>query len=128
MFSTEVVARRRRRNAPFEGRGIALVLRSRLPLEPTVDQVVEKNELARAGEERTNGDELVPTDVRRHEVVDEGLIASHVADEAKIMEGHKDAVGTDEGDPEVQFAERLVHHAPGHLREPEVGSGEHAKK
>src|SRR6516162_11551297 len=104
MFASEVVPRWRRRNGPFERSGVPRVFRSRLPLEAAVNQVVEKNELARTRDESANGDELVPSHVRRHEVVDERLIAAHVADQAKVVEGHENAVGADEGDPEVQLA------------------------
>jgi hypothetical protein len=46
------------------------------------------------------------------------LVAQPVLDQ----EGDVEA---DEHRPEVQFSEPLVHHPAGHLREPEVGPGEH---
>jgi hypothetical protein len=51
-------------------------------------------------------------------------IAANVADQSEIVEGHEDAIGADEGEPEVQLAQSFVHHAPGHFAEPEIGAGE----
>ena len=54
-------------------------------------------------------------------------IAADVAGEAQIVHRHEDAVDADEGEPEMQFAERLVHHAADHLRAPEIRAGEDAE-
>src|SRR5712675_3484456 len=54
-------------------------------------------------------------------------MVSDVTDQTEIMEGHKNAVGAYKGEPEMHFAERLIHHAAEHLGEPEVGAGQNAK-
>src|ERR1022692_2242025 len=43
------------------------------------------------------------------------------------MEGHKDAIGADEAEPEMKLAQSLVHHSSSHLGEPEVSTSEDAK-
>src|SRR6266496_2770098 len=43
------------------------------------------------------------------------------------MHGHKNAIDPDEGNPEVDFAKRLVHEAAEHFRKPEVGSRKHTE-
>src|ERR1700738_493367 len=61
----------RRRNAPLQRSAIPGILRSRRAAEATVDQVIKKNKLARAGYEGGDGDELVHRHQRSHEVIDE---------------------------------------------------------
>ena len=41
------------------------------------------------------------------------------------MHGKVDGVGAEEGDPEVQFTQALIHHSPGYFRVPMVDSAEH---
>src|ERR1700704_3153658 len=40
------------------------------------------------------------------------------------MEWHKDAIRAHEAEPEMNSAQRFVHHSPGHLGEPEVSRRE----
>ena len=60
-------------------------------------------------------------------IVGESLITADVAGDSQVVEGHEDAVSADEGQPEVDLAQSLVHHAAGHLGEPEEGSAEDAE-
>src|SRR5205807_8547406 len=39
------------------------------------------------------------------------------------MHGHEDSVDTYEGQTEVPLAERFIHHAAEHFREPKIGAG-----
>ena len=50
-----------------------------------------------------------------------------MAGQAQEVHGHEDAVDADEGEPEVDLAERLVQHPAEHLREPEVRGREDAE-
>ena len=52
-------------------------------------------------------------------------IAPRMTLEAQVVHGHEDAVSADESQPEVNLAERLIHHAAGGFREPEIGSRKH---
>src|ERR1700675_3658890 len=127
MRSTEIVPGRRRRNASFERSSPPRICGSRLSAKTAVDQVEKKNKLRRTGSKCSNGDEFVQRHQRGHEIVHKGGITAHVAHQSQIVEGHKDAVGADEGNPEVEHAESFVHHSPGHFRKPEIGSGEDGK-
>src|SRR5579872_6329891 len=64
---------------------------------------------------------------RLHELHYEGLVTADVSCQTKVMEWHEDAVGADEGEPEMNLAQSFVHHAPVHLGEPEVSAGKDAK-
>ena len=57
-------------------------------------------------------------------IIDKGLITAHIACHTQVVEWHEDAIRAHEAKPEMYFAQSLVHHSPGHLGEPEVGSGE----
>src|SRR5581483_8680232 len=127
LLAAEVVKRRRRGNRPLQRSCLPWILRSGLAPEAAVDQVVQENELRRAGDQGGDSDELVYRDQRLHEVVNERLIAAHIAGQAQIVERHEDAVGADEAEPEVDLAQGVVHHPAGHLGEPEVSSGEDAE-
>jgi len=43
------------------------------------------------------------------------------------MERHENAVGTNEGEPEMKLPQGLVHHAAGHLSKPEVRASKDAE-
>src|ERR1700722_3407205 len=92
-----------------------------------VDQVKKENKLRRTGSECGNGDEFVQRHQRGHEIVDKGGITAHIAHKSEIVEWHKDAVGADKSNPEVEHTESFVHHSPGHFGKPEIGSGKNGK-
>src|ERR1700674_3255555 len=89
-----------------------------------MNQVVNKNELGSAGNERRDGDELVHSENRLEVVIHELRIGTDVAHDPEVMEGHKDTIGADETQPEMDLAPGFVHHPSRHLGEPEIGSGE----
>src|SRR5882757_3927281 len=60
-------------------------------------------------------------------VVHELRGAPDIAYHSQVVKRHEDAVGANERKPEMDFAERLVQHAPTHLREPEVSPRKDAK-
>ena len=50
-------------------------------------------------------------------------VAARLTRHARIVHGHEDAVGADEGEPEMPPRQTLVHHAAEHFGEPVVGGG-----
>src|SRR5437879_8392819 len=55
-------------------------------------------------------------------------ITPYIALQLEVVEGHENAIGTDKGEPEMKLAQGLVHHAAGHLAEPEVRAGKDTEK
>ena len=71
---------------------------------------------------RRDGDELIQ---RRRGWRDEGrfaqlVIAARHAEQPEIVHREEDRIGAEEGDPEVELAERLVEHSAGDLRIPMI--------
>src|ERR1700748_1585210 len=124
MRATEVIPWWRRRNAPLQRCTVPGIFRRRLSSEAAVNQVEEKNQLRATGDERGNRDEFMKRHKGGHKVVYEGSVRAHVADETQIMEGHEDAVGAHEGEPEMYGSEGFVHHAPSHFWKPKISAGE----
>src|SRR5690349_5519485 len=124
MPATEVVKRWRRRYGPLKRGGMPRVVRGRLPPEPTVNEVVNENQLGRAGEERSDGYEPMHADKRLHVIHNECLVAAHISSQSQVVHRHENAVDSDEAAPEVNLPQGFVHHPSPHLWEPEVSSGE----
>src|ERR1700704_1329491 len=124
---TKIVPRRRRGNAPLAGCAVPWIGGGGVAPGKALGYIVAENKLRATGDQRGDGDEAVHGHQRGHEVVDKGCKAADVTDQTEIMEGHKNAVRAYKGEPEVHFAERLIHHAAEHLGEPEVGAGQNAE-
>src|SRR5208283_355009 len=56
------------------------------------------------------------------------VYSPRISFEADHEERNEDAVETDEGEEEMNFAQRLVHHFAEHLREPVIDAGEAAEE
>src|SRR5580700_9136802 len=115
----EVIERRRRGRGPLQRGRFPWIVGRKLAPESTVNKVVNKNQLHSAGADGCNRNEAMHRNERLEVVVNERLIAAHVAREAEVMEGHEDAVSTHEAQPEMNLTERVVHHPAEHFREPE---------
>src|SRR5882762_4911363 len=100
-FAGKVVVRRGGSRGPFQGSGFPRIIRRGSALEPAMDQVIQENELGKAGEQGSDGDEPVDRDERLEVIVDEGLVAAHVAGDPQIMKRHKDAICPHKREPEV---------------------------
>src|SRR5882724_6472300 len=92
-----------------------------------MNQVVQKDELGHTGHDSGNRNELVYRDKRLEIFIDERLVAAYVRCDSQIMKWHEDAIRAHEAQPEVDLAQAFVHHPAGHLREPEISSGEDAE-
>src|SRR3954470_18664421 len=122
----EVVPRRRRRGGPLQRVAVAPgVVEQRQPtVLPRLDHVVDERDHRGAEDERPDGrdrvhDGEVAAAVGRQVVripARHALVAQPVLDEEGRVE-------PDEGQPEVELADLLVHHPAAHLREPEVQTG-----
>ena len=64
-------------------------------------------------------------DQRYQIVVNERGVAAHVSGQSQIMHRHKNAINADKRQPEMPLAERVVHHAAEHFREPEISGCKH---
>src|SRR3954469_256019 len=120
----EVVPRRRRRGGPLQRVAVApgVVAQRQPAVLPRLDHVVDEGDHRGAEDERPDrGDRVHRREVVAGQVVRvpprHALVAQPVLDEERGVEA-------DEGEPEVQLAELLVHHPAAHLREPEVEPGE----
>src|SRR5271155_219230 len=81
---TKVAVGRRSGCAPFERCAFpGIVVRGRCTPESAVDQVVNENELGKAGEQGRNRDELMHGDQGDKVIVGEGLVAAHVAGDSE---------------------------------------------
>ena len=116
----EVEDRRRRADLPLERHRAPRVRRRDRAAAPARDHVVEEDERRRAEPERRERDEHVQVGELRRVV---GDAARHPLDADEVHREERE-VEADERQPEVQLAEALVVHAPGHLREPVVHPGE----
>ena len=90
------------------------------------DQVEQEHHLGEADDQRHDADEGVEV-VRRlrdERHVAELVVAARHADQAEIVHREEDQVGAEEGDPEVELAQRLVEHAAGDLRIPVIDRAE----
>ena len=119
----EVVPRRRGRRRPLQRVAVApgVVAQRQLPVLPRLHHVVEERDGRGAEDERADRRDRVQRRERvGRQVVDvaarHALVAQPVLDQERGVEA-------DEGHPEVQLAELLVHHPAAHLREPEVDAG-----
>ena len=120
---------RRGGGRPLQAVGVPGILAGLLALERAPEEVHEEEDLGGAEDDRAHGDELVEALQRLQEVVLVGVVdAPHVAGDADVVHGEERPVVGDEGEPEVPLAQRLVHHAAEHLREPEGGGAEDAEQ
>src|ERR1700687_3601625 len=127
MFAAEIVPRWRRRNTPLERRSVPRVFRSRRTLITAIYQIEDEDELRCARAECRDGDELVQRQQRSSIIIYERRITPHVAHQSEVMERHENAIGANEGEPEMKLAQGFVHHPAGHLAEPEVRAGKDAE-
>src|ERR1700694_1481656 len=104
MLPAKIIPGRRGRNTPLERRPFPWVLRSGRALITAVNQVEDEDELRGASSESGDSDELVQRHQRSREVIHERRITPDVAHQSEVMERHENAVGTDEGEPEMQLA------------------------
>src|SRR4029077_9879602 len=119
-----------RRQRPLQRRGAdapRIVGRFDLGDEVGIEHGQHEQERARGGNVGTDRGPPIP--------VGKGIgivgVAPRHAGQPEEMLREKEHIGTDEGEPEVQFPERLVVHVAGHLREPVVPAGkdrEHGPK
>src|ERR1051325_9034212 len=100
----------------------------RLTGEQTPEEVDHEWNLRQTEGEGAHRDEHVD----RLQVVQEGVLhrvvdAPHVPADAEDVHRKEGAVEGDERRPEMDLAERLVHHAAEHLRKPVVDGGKNAE-
>src|SRR5208283_242026 len=119
-----IVGWRSRRTALERSSLPRIVIGSVRAPEPAMDEIVEENELGKTCDQRSDCDELMHRDQWDQVIVGKSLVAADVAGNSEVVERHKNAIGSDETQDEVGLAQSFVHHAPSHLREPEVSSGE----
>src|ERR1700686_5885893 len=121
MLAAKIIPGWRGRNTPLERGSAPRVFRSRRAPITAVNQVENEDELSGASAESGDSNELVQRHQRSREIIHERRITPDVAHQSEVMERHENAVGTDEGEPEMQLAQRLIHHASGHFAEPKEG-------
>src|SRR5262245_58172569 len=109
----------RRRGCPFEGRGASapgVVSRPPVPGKVRIKHAHDEDDCPSGGDVGADRGPPVP--------VGEGFgivdVAARHARKAQEVLREEQHVGADEGEPEVQFTERLVVHIAGHFREPVV--------
>src|SRR5258706_758285 len=125
--AAEVVKRWRRSCRPLQRGSLPGIVRCLCSPKATPKQIEEEDELGRADDESRYADETVQGNQRHKIIIGESGIAANIPYETHIMHGHKDAIHTDESQPEVPLAQRFVHHSTEHFREPEIGAGKNSK-
>src|SRR5215469_9239808 len=111
-----VAMSRRRRRRPFERVRVPRILGRLLAAHQAPDDVGEEDELRGAEHERADRDEHVDGLQRLQEFVLRWVVdAAHVTAHAKDMHREESTVKRDERYPEVNLAERFVHHTPEHF-------------
>src|SRR5882762_8807496 len=101
MLAAKIIPGWRGRNTPLERGSVPRVFRSRRALITAVNQVEDEDELRGASAESGYRDELVQRHQRPREIIHERRIPPDVAHQSEVMERHENAVGTDEGEPEM---------------------------
>src|ERR1022692_1660302 len=128
LLSAEVIVYGRRVADPFPSGAIPRILQRLRPLPPAIDEVEQEEQLARGRPERRMTNEHVDAVQALQIIHARGLrVAPRMTGYAQEVHGNEDRVDADEGDPEVDLADGLVHHLAEHLREPEVAAGEDAE-
>ena len=127
-MAAEIIDGRRRIRVPFQGRGVPGILGSLRTEFQAVEKVEQEEQLRGAGDERGDGHEFVHGLQVREETDGRSVrVTANAARDPDEMHRHEDAVGADEREPEMNFAQRLVHHAAKHFREPEISGGENSE-
>src|SRR5882757_7524145 len=119
----EVVPGRRAAGGPFQGVAVPprVVHGDHLAVAVAAEDVPDEWQRGGAQDERADrGEGVQEGEPVGGQVVD---VAARHAFGAHPVLHQEGGVETDEGQPEVHLAERLVHHPAGHLREPEVDAG-----
>src|SRR5260370_37059833 len=120
VLAAEVVKRRRRRDGPLKRGRLPGVLRRSLPYEQAPKEVEEENQLSATSDERRDGHKRMHGDQVLHEDDFRELrIAPDVTFKSDEVHRHEDAIDPNEGEPEMNLAQGLVHHAAEHLGKPE---------
>ena len=98
-----------------------IMLHSALSRENAEKEIEQENQLSRTENKGRNGDEDIDRLLRHQEHILRWIVNTpHLAANADNMHREEDRVNTDETQPEMNLAERFVHEAAEHLREPEI--------
>src|SRR2546430_13442367 len=109
---------------PFESGRLPRVCIGRTSFPEAYEEVPEKNDLSGHQKDRRIGDESL----QRDELLDVGRrftqfrVTAGMAGESQEMHRNKRGVGADEAEPEVNAAERFIHHAAEDLGIPEINA------
>src|SRR5947199_3297344 len=96
-------------------------LHSGLSRENAEKEVEQENQTSGTENKGCNGDEDIHRLMRHQKHILRWIVNTPIlATIADIMQREKDAVNTDEGQPEMDSPQRLIHESGKHLREPEI--------
>ena len=112
---------------PLQRRGAPGIATGRLAFEIAPDEVVQEHDLDRAHDQRRDRDPFVQR-MRRlgNEVgAGDGIVTARHAQDAQIVHRIVNRIRSEEREPEVKLAQRVVQHAPGNLGVPVVDRPEH---
>jgi len=102
-----------------------------LSLESTPDEVDDEEKLGKADYESCHADENVDVAdgaLREKLVLVKGIVSSRNAHEAEIVHREEDGICADKSQPEVKFAQLLVHHPTEHFGKPVINGGVKGKQ
>ena len=124
----KIIVGRRSRCRPLEGCRLPGIVRGLRSLEHAPEQIDHEDELSRNRDDGCISHERL----QRHQFslvgnFGELRVAASLSGHAEVVHGHEDRVGSSERDEEVQLAQRFVHHAPEHFREPIISRREDAE-
>src|SRR5687767_11827640 len=120
----KVAVRRRYRGHPLEGIRLPRVAFGPSAAEEAPEEVDNKGDLRQPQQYRTDRNEDVDGLQRLQELILQGIVdAPHMTPHPENVHGEEGAIEEDEGAPEVDLPQRVVHHAAEHLWEPIVDGG-----
>ncbi len=120
--------RRRRGRRPLEGRGVPRIDGRAAARHDAPHEVDGKDDLREPQRDGAHGDDDVPVLLVLEELVLQRIVdPPHLPPHPDDVHGEEGEIEEDEGQPEVEMPQPVVHHAAEHLGEPVVDAGEGAE-
>ena len=127
-MTREIVVRRRSRCRPLERRRFPGIVGRLLALEHAPEEIEVEQDLNQHCDYRCHSDEYDQGVRMLQKLVFAKLrVAPRHSQHSHRVKRNKDRVHAEKGNPKMNLAQALAHHAAEHFRKPEVSRGEHSK-
>ena len=105
-LAAKVVMRRRRRNGPLQRRGFPRIVGGLFSLEQTPEEIDQKDDLGRGGDDGRDGNEnVIGLSARQILKFSSLRISARMAHDPHDVHRHEDRIDPDESQPEVKLAQ-----------------------